>query len=91
MLIVWPNTMPRLRHFTWRHLDELHGEGGLAHAAAAEHHDLVLTHVPNLRLESEEIVFRTEEGRRTVNIYCLFYSCLLEQSQRSSTCETWYV
>ena len=31
-------------------LDELHGEGGLAHAAAAEHHDLVLTHVPNLRL-----------------------------------------
>ena len=25
-------------------LDELHGEGGLAHAAAAEHHDLVLPH-----------------------------------------------
>ena len=44
MLIVWRNTMPRLRHFTWLHLDELHGEGGLAHAAAAEHHDLILTH-----------------------------------------------
>ena len=44
MLIVWPNTMPRLRHFTRLHLDELHGEGGLAHAAAAEHHDLILTH-----------------------------------------------
>ena len=44
MLIVWPNTMPRLRHFTSLHLDELHGEGGLAHAAAAEHHDLILTH-----------------------------------------------
>ena len=35
-------------------LDELHGEGGLAHAAAAEHHDLVLTHarllVPGLKM-----------------------------------------
>ena len=35
-------------------LYELHGEGGLAHAAAAEHHDLVLTHarllVPGLKM-----------------------------------------